>query len=106
MGTLLAYSIIPYKTPLCIVQLLWPFFIVVAAGAIELASYGAKARALAICAFFILVGAETTLAGRLTFFHSSDESEPYVYVQTFPEIIDVVDKLNDLSESDATNYHM
>ena len=28
VGTLLAYSLIPYKTPWCIISMLWPFFLV------------------------------------------------------------------------------
>jgi len=106
LGTLLAYSIIPYKTPWCIIQLLWPFYIVLAAGVSEIAGYGKSAKIVVLGAFFILVIAEGALASRLTFFHSSDETEPYVYVQTFPEIESVMEKLKALVKEDVNNYYL
>lgn len=106
MGTLLAYSIIPYKTPWCIIQLLWPFYIVLASGFSEIASYGKKAQVVALAGFLILVTVEGALASRLTFFHSSDETEPYVYVQTFPETEVAMEKLRGLVEEDINNYYL
>jgi len=106
LGTWLAYSIIPYKTPWCIIQLLWPFYIVIAGGFAEVAAYGKKIRTIALTALILLATSEGALAARLTFFHCSDEKEPYVYVQTYPEIERVMEKLKALVKEDLNNYHM
>jgi len=42
---------------------------------------------------------------RLIFFHDTDHLEKYVYVQTYPEIMDIDQKLRVLVQEDVNNYH-
>lgn len=66
LGTLLAYCLIPYKTPWCMVAIVWPFFIPVAAVLSALAHRGTVGKAT--------VGLFLTLVGGLTFWRTTDLS--------------------------------
>lgn len=85
LGVLAAYSIVPYKTPWCIISILWPFALLFGAGVAEVR----KTPFLRAVAPWV---AATALAGslvfcfRLNFRHCTDPEEPYVYVQTQPGI--------------------
>lgn len=45
-GTLLAYSIIPYKTPWCLIAILWPFYLTGACAVLRLPALGVHLRKL------------------------------------------------------------
>lgn len=81
---LLVYSIISYKTPWCIITILWPF--VVTAGLwIELIFTRRRDKTiywLSWCAVAVIAGHSAASSVRLNFMHYTDPSEPYVYVQT------------------------
>ena len=79
-GALLAYSLVPYKTPWCILAILWPWFLFFGA-----AAEAAGRRAVRWIAVALLV-ASAAFAVRLNFFRYEDDSEPYVYVQTYHSI--------------------
>ena len=105
-GTLLAYSIVSYKTPWCILSIVWPFYFLSADLLSEIAARGKK---LAYGAFGAVVALSLPAAAysvNVNFFKYEDESEPYVYVQTFSDIMRINDKLVDLAQKDPSNYHM
>src|SRR6185312_15737656 len=79
----LIYTLIPYKTPWCIIEIIWPFFLC-AAFALE----KGKKENIAACCFVILA---LIISVRLNFFQFTDQKEPYVYIQTFEEFSDVMD---------------
>jgi uncharacterized protein (TIGR03663 family) len=79
-GVLLAYSLIPYKTPWCVVAILPPFFLV-AAGVLARVP-----RRLATAAWVVLLGASVVLAVRLNYFRYASDEEHYNYVQSYPEL--------------------
>ena len=87
-GVLLAYSLIPYKTPWCIISILWPFYFLLGAFATAATKpFGYDMPpAMARLVLVVSLAASTVLSVRLNFYHFTDEREPYVYVQTFPEI--------------------
>lgn len=92
---LLVYSFIPYKTPWCVISMLWPFFVVAGLWAEELhGRFGGKRGivywALAGMAAVILVRS-ALVSYRLNFIRYTDPSEPYVYVQTKNDIKDIED---------------
>jgi len=79
----LVYSFISYKTPWCIISILWPFVVVAGLWA-EAFFAGRRGRLLwvTLCAGAFIVGQSAVANIRLNFFHYTDPSEPYVYVQT------------------------
>jgi uncharacterized protein (TIGR03663 family) len=103
IGTLVAYSIIHYKTPWCIVSLTWPFMLLFGYG-VECAArkFHANAEVLAGVAVF----GSLCFMTFLNFFHYTDANEPYVYVQTFPAVNDVMNPIYKLVGRYPGNYQM
>lgn len=103
-GTLLAYSIIPYKTPWCIISMLWPFCLL--AGAL-LSEAGEKIRRPAAAWGFALLLLVPSFVSslRLNFRNFTDDSEPYVYVQTYEDVYLFTGPLLRAAKADPLNYH-
>ena len=105
LGVLAAYSIVPYKTPWCILSILWPFLLLFGWGVSELASLRRPAwmrTAVIVLSIFVLSGS-LLLSVRLNFRHYTDPAEPYVYVQTQPGIRVVTDPVLGLVRQDPRN---
>ena len=104
LGVLIAYSIIPYKTPWCLISLMWPFLFVfglaIVHGARVVDAPTSGAFAGLVCFFSLGVSL------KLNFHHYTDEDEPYVYVQTLPEINTLLDSLQKLAARDPQNYFL
>jgi len=98
-GVLLAYSIIPYKTPWCIVSILWPWFIFF--GAAIAAANRAWVRATAV----LLLATSLGMSLRLNFREYENDAEPYVYVQTYNALGTLTDPLLGAARKDARFYH-
>lgn len=96
-GILLAYSLVPYKTPWCILALLWPWFLFFGA-AIETAK--GRLAALARWSGLTLLLVSAAFAVRVNFFKYEDDSEPYVYVQTYHSIEKLTGPLLALAAAD------
>ncbi len=105
-GTLLAYSIITYKTPWCIIVMLWPFLLIFGAGVEELRRWRPAFSFLAPIAAGAVIAVSLIPCLWLNFRSHSDPKEPYVYVQTFPEIRKFTDPLQAAAERDPRNYDM
>ena len=103
-GTLLAYSIIPYKTPWCIISMIWPFYILLGGVLKECSERLRKPWPWLIAA--PLVAGTFALCLRLNFQRFTDDSEPYVYVQTYSGIFTLTDPLLKLAQKDPANYQM
>ena len=116
IGTFVAYSVVPYKTPWCIISIIWPFALLFGCAVKEwwgickkMPGYaesrvGAMIIAALIPVFLLGVSLCTTL--ELNFHHFADPAEPYVYVQTMPEIDFVTKPVLGLAARDARNYGM
>jgi len=100
-GAMVAYTLIPYKTPWLILVLLWPFFFTFGA-IVEEFSRWLVVPALASCC----VGASLMLSVWLNFVHYADNTQPYVYVQTFPEIRRLTDPVFALARQNRANYQL
>jgi uncharacterized protein (TIGR03663 family) len=98
-GVLIAYSIIPYKTPWCVISLIWPFYLV--AGAM----LGKLAVGIRYLMAGLLIAASLPPMVRLNFQTFDDDSEPYVYVQTYAEIDNAVGPLLKKAADDPRFYH-
>lgn len=92
VGTLVAYSIVRYKTPWCLIAFAWPFFLVFGAGVEWLMErvdrWTISVMAGLVC-FFSFNEAKT-----LNFKKFADETEPYVYVQTTLDLNKLLDPLH------------
>ncbi len=104
MGALVAYSIIAYKTPWCILAISWPFFFVFGAAFDRLASRFQARFVIPVAA--LVIAASFIWSLRLNFRHFTDEQEPYVYVQTTQEIRKLLDPLRWLTAQDPVYYHI
>jgi uncharacterized protein (TIGR03663 family) len=107
-GVLLAYSLIPYKTPWCIISILWPFYFLLAAFATAATKpFGYHIPpAIARVVLVVSLVASTFLSVRLNFYQFANEREPYVYVQTFPEIQTLTKPLLEMAGKDPRYYHL
>ena len=102
LGALIAYSIISYKTPWCLISLMWPFLFVFGLAVV----YAARSVDAPTVAVFTGVACVFSLgiSLKLNFRNYTDEDEPYVYVQTLPEINALLDSLKKLVARDPENY--
>jgi uncharacterized protein (TIGR03663 family) len=82
----LVYSLIPYKTPWCIMDILWPFVLVSGywfeRAVIALHRKSVPAFLLILCVAAIIVGHSAVVGYRLNYVNYTGPHEPYVYVQT------------------------
>lgn len=102
-GILLAYSLIPYKTPWCSISLIWPFLLLFGAAVALVAS---RWKTAAWIAGILLLLASMACTIRLNFFHYTDEKEPYVYVQTYSDIATLTHPLLTLAEKEPRYYFL
>ena len=104
VGNLLAFSIIDYKTPWCILPILWPFFILAGLLPILLKNHALILIANLTC--FTLIFYSATHSYLLNFYNYDDDSEPYVYVQTTRDYFTVMDPIIAIAQSDPQYYHI
>jgi uncharacterized protein (TIGR03663 family) len=104
LGAFMAYSIVPYKTPWCIISLVWPFYFlfgyVVVRGAQLVDSWVSGAVAA------VLLAASFGIAWKLNFRDYTNDAEPYVYVQTTTDVNRLILPLQALAKRDPLNYQL
>ena len=94
---LFIYSIVPYKTPWCVISIAWPFLFLGAAFVKFLGEAFLKftstriSRTIAILFALPLFGHAAWKSYNLNFFRFDDPKERYVYVQTFRNYHTLVD---------------
>ena len=80
------YSYIPYKTPWCVISILWPFFFVAGLWfefiSIKLRQKNTVVFSIAISLTSVVFIHSAVMAYRINYKNYEDPSEPYVYVQT------------------------
>jgi uncharacterized protein (TIGR03663 family) len=104
LGALIGYSIIPYKTPWCLISLMWPFHFVLG---LVLVRAGQLVDRWTTAVFTTLIAVcSLTITLRLNFKDYDDEGEPYVYVQTFREVNLLLKPLRALAHRDPRNYQL
>jgi hypothetical protein len=103
VGTVIAYSIVKYKTPWCIISFIWPFtFIFAAAAALTPLIYK---RVVYVVSAILLTGSLGYCIW-LNYFRCTTETEPYVYVQTYNDVYKFTDPLLELAHSDSRAYQL
>src|SRR2546423_4032326 len=103
VGTLVAYSIVHYKTPWCIINIIWPFLFVFA-GALINAPSKHQLFANAAIAALLLHSLGSTIW--VNYLRCTTDTEPYVYVQTYNGIFKFTDPLLKMAKRDPANYHL
>src|ERR1700734_409048 len=102
LGVLFAYSIVPYKTPWCVISIVWPFFFLGAA----LIEFIAE-RFHRIVAVLVSVPLFAQAAGKsydLNFVRYDNPKERYVYVQTVREYHTFVDPILEKGAKDPASH--
>lgn len=89
--TLIAYSLIPYKTPWCIISIAWPFFFLCAAGLVCLRRVAGLVPIVAVAVG--LLGHDAWCMYRLNFREYDNPRQMYAYVQTFRDYKNFVDPI-------------
>jgi uncharacterized protein (TIGR03663 family) len=103
VGTLMAYSIVKYKTPWCIISFIWPFtFIFGAATLIIPLVY----RTITYLVSAMMLTGSLLYCVWLNYFRCTTDTEPYVYVQTYNDIFKFTDPLIRLAHSDPRAYQL
>jgi uncharacterized protein (TIGR03663 family) len=94
LGTFLAYSIIAYKTPWCIIAFQWPFFLIASYMVASIAQTFPLLRWVAVAIMF----GPLFIALPLNWVNHSNPKEPYAYVTTSTRIWDGIQPLLELSK--------
>jgi uncharacterized protein (TIGR03663 family) len=103
VGALIVYSIVNYKTPWCIISITWPFLFLF--GALILAiplKYRMVRNAIAVVVFSVSLGSCIWL----NFFRYTNDTEPYVYVQTYKDVRKLTIPLMQLAHRNPIYYQL
>jgi uncharacterized protein (TIGR03663 family) len=103
VGTLIAYSIVKYKTPWCIISIIWPFLFLFAAAVLFVPL---RYRRVAYLASAALLIASLASSIWLNYFRCTTDTEPYVYVQTYNDIFKLTRPVLELAKRNPTYYQM
>ncbi len=90
VGTVLAYSLIPYKTPWIILNLIWPLCFVFGYAVESIRqSWPIVGKTIVYVSAGLLIAAGAGLAARVSYLRPADPREPYVYTHSHPSINDL-----------------
>jgi hypothetical protein len=103
-GAFTAYSIVKYKTPWCLISIMWPFLFLFGEGIVRLARKVDPWLAGAVAAAVLGHSMHNTYL--LNFWNYTDEAEPYAYVQTLPAIHHLLDPLEAYVAKNPANIHL
>jgi hypothetical protein len=103
VGSLVAYSIVKYKTPWCIISFGWPFLFIFGAAILLVRPKNLRKVYITIGVLLcISLGSSVWL----NYFRCSSPEEPYAYVQTYNDIFKLTKPLLTLAKRDPSNYHL
>jgi len=104
----LAYSAISYKTPWCLLGFLQPMIMLAGVGGAAIIQLFRRRLLQVIIgvALFVAAGHLGWLSWQTSYVFESDRRNPYVYAQTVPDLLDLVDKMKVLAKSHAEGEQM
>jgi len=132
-GTLVAYSLVPYKTPWCVISVIWPFFFLFGSAVDSGMRFLEKRRfpfAATVLPGLAVLGASLAAAWQLNYRHPTEPGEQiiglppvadrfmtpkwhalfllpsYVYVQTTNDYFKLTEPLEKLVAMDPSALHM
>ena len=93
------YSLIPYKTPWCAISIQYGLIVIAGIGAATLMQtmHNRYTRLAAYLVLSVLLFSLARQSYRLNFWYHSDARNPWAYVQTVPDIIKCVVRINAIS---------
>jgi uncharacterized protein (TIGR03663 family) len=103
VGLLLVYSYVHYKTPWCIINIVWPFLFTFGAAAL-LAAVRYRRAIYVTSALLVCYSLGSSIW--LNYFRCTTDTEPYVYVQTYNDMFKLTDPLLKLAKRDPMYYHL
>ncbi|MDQ6810148.1 MAG: TIGR03663 family protein [Verrucomicrobiota bacterium] len=103
VGVLAAYSIVRYKTPWCIISVVWPFLFLFGAATLLLPS---AFRRIGNVVLGLVVLVSLGLSISLNYFRCTTDTEPYVYVQTYNDIYKLTKPVLELARRDPVFYQL
>lgn len=103
VGTLIAYSIVKYKTPWCIISIVWPLLFVFGG---MLTLFPERFQRWTYLAAGAFLAVSLGICVRLNYFRCTTSSEDYVYVQTYNDIWKLTNPLLKLAKANPTYYQM
>jgi len=98
--TLFGYSLIPYKTPWCMLTFLYGMLVLAALATVELIHWLAERKErMVVWALLVSLGVVSPLAQAVAqnFVYDSDQTNPYVYAHTHRDIFELSDDLHRLT---------
>src|SRR5436190_4384243 len=103
VGSLVAYSIVKYKTPWCIISFGWPLLFIFSAAVLLVRPKNLRKVYVTVgVLLFISLGSSVWL----NYFRCSSPEEPYAYVQTYNDIFKLTKPLLTMAKRDPSNYHL
>jgi len=103
MGTLVAYSYVPYKTPWCVINIVWPFLFTFGASVL-LVPTRYRRGVYVVSALLLCYSLGSSIS--LNYFRCTTDTEPYVYVQTYNDIFKLTKPLLKLAKRDPVYYQL
>jgi uncharacterized protein (TIGR03663 family) len=104
LASLTGYSLVPYKTPWCIINLLWPFLF--ALGQVVENFAQSVDRRLVYLVGLMLAWTPLSECWRLNFVRPTDDGHRYVYVQTTPDINKLLEPMRELVRDNPLHRQM
>jgi uncharacterized protein (TIGR03663 family) len=102
-GVLAAYSIVHYKTPWCIISIVWPLLFMFGAALVLVPR---EYRRIASLAAALVLAVSLGQSILLNYFRCTTDTEPYVYVQTYNDINKLTKPLLKLARRNPVNYQL
>jgi uncharacterized protein (TIGR03663 family) len=103
LGVLFAYSIVPYKTPWCVISIIWPFMFL--GGALIESLAERLNRLLAVLVSLPLFAQGAWKSYDLNLVNYDNPKERYVYVQTLRDYHKLVDPILEKGAKDPASGH-
>jgi hypothetical protein len=103
VGCVMGYSIVAYKTPWCIISVTWPLLFIFGAALMLIPE---RNRRIGYAVAGGVLALSLILSARLNYFRYTDDTEPYVYVQTYKDIFKLTEPLLEMARKDPTNYQL
>jgi uncharacterized protein (TIGR03663 family) len=103
LGTFVAYSIVHYKTPWCIISIAWPFLFLFGAAILAIPQ---NLRTLRYATASVALVASLGSAIWVNYLRCTTDTEPYVYVQTYNDIFKLTRPVLALAHRDPAYYQM
>ena len=102
------YSVIPYKTPWCLLEFLMGMILLAGLGAVALIRLVPTLPLKVVLGTVILAAAVqlTWQSHRASYVVPAEPCNPYVYAHTSPQITQLVDKLEELAEASPDGHRV